>query len=76
MENLTKKENFKLLIKEFHAESLPPTIERDLEIPLFHKKIISIFGPRRAGKSFYFYTLCISLTSFQSSRSQLITKLG
>lgn len=57
MENLDKKEDFKLLIKEFHTEPLPEVIQRDLEIPLSPKKVITVFGPRRSGKSFYFYTL-------------------
>jgi len=57
MENLNKKENFKFLIKEFHTSSLPKTIERDLKVPLFPKKVITIYGPRRCGKSFYFFTL-------------------
>ncbi|MBI2252844.1 MAG: ATP-binding protein [Armatimonadetes bacterium] len=56
MENIIK-ENFKLLIKEFHSQDMPQTFERDLEVPLLSNKIITIFGPRRSGKSFYFYTL-------------------
>jgi len=52
-----KKEIFKLLIKEFHSFPLPDTLPRDLEVPFSTKKIITIFGPRRCGKSFYFYTL-------------------
>lgn len=53
----SKKETFKLLIKEFHIEPFPATINRDLEVPLATKKIITIYGPRRSGKSFYFFTL-------------------
>jgi len=53
----SKKESFKLLIKEYHAEPFPDTIERDLEVPLSSQRIITIFGPRRSGKSFYFLTL-------------------
>lgn len=57
MENLSKKENFKFLIKEFHTEDLPKTLDRNLIVPLFPKKVITVYGPRRCGKSFYFYTL-------------------
>ena len=72
MENLSKKENFKLLIKEFQTESLPLTIERDLEVPLFPKKVISIFGPRRSGKSFYFYTLIKKLQKQKISKDRIL----
>lgn len=54
---MNKKENFKILIKEFHNEPFPYALSRDLEVPLFPKKIISIYGPRRTGKTFYLYTL-------------------
>lgn len=57
MENLSKKENFKFLIKEFQTEKLPWTLERGLKIPFFLKKVITVCGLRRSGKSFYFYTL-------------------
>jgi predicted AAA+ superfamily ATPase len=53
-----KKGIFKLLINEFHNFQLPPLIKRELEIPLFDaKKIITVIGPRRSGKTFYFFQL-------------------
>jgi predicted AAA+ superfamily ATPase len=72
MENLSKKESFKLLIKEFHTEPLPEVIQRDLEVPLFPKKIITIFGPRRSGKSFYFYTLIKKLIDQKVSKDRIL----
>ncbi len=51
----SKKEIFKLLIREFQESALPDVIERELDVPLNSKKIITVFGPRRSGKSFYFY---------------------
>jgi hypothetical protein len=53
----SKKEYFKLLIKEFQENSLPTIFDRDLQIPLNSKKIVTIYGPRRSGKSFYFFSL-------------------
>jgi predicted AAA+ superfamily ATPase len=61
MNQESKKEVFKFLIKEFHSEELPPLVERELKIPLYPKKIITIYGPRRSGKSFYFFSLIKSL---------------
>ncbi len=57
MINSNKKESFKFLIKEFQEQSLPSVIERDLKVPLSSQKIITIYGPRRSGKSFYLFSL-------------------
>ncbi len=51
---MSKRETFKLLIREFHESTLPKTVGRELEIPL-GKKIVTLAGPRRAGKTFYFF---------------------
>ena len=56
-DSIFKKEIFKLIIKEFQDSSLPNIFDRDLKIPLSSKKIITIYGPRRCGKSFYFLSL-------------------
>lgn len=50
-----KKEIFKLIIKEFHELELPEIKERDLTLPKKTSKIITVSGPRRAGKTYYFY---------------------
>ena len=55
-----KKELFKYLIKEFHEIELPKLKARDLVIPET-KKIITLVGMRRAGKTFYFYQLINNL---------------
>ena len=45
------------LVKDFFKRKIKFTgIERDLKIPKANK-IISIIGPRRAGKTWYFYFL-------------------
>lgn len=51
---------FKYLIKEFHEFEFPEIIKRELVIPQTNK-IISLVGPRRAGKTFYFYQLIKNL---------------
>lgn len=53
----SKKEIFKLIIKEFHEIELPEAKERDLILPQKTSKIITISGPRRAGKTYYFYQI-------------------
>lgn len=52
---MDKKNIFKLVIKEFHESKLPETKERDLELPQKTNKIITLSGPRRSGKTYYFY---------------------
>jgi len=52
-----KKEAFKILIKEFEELKAEKVLERDINIPLDTNKIITISGPRRVGKTFYFYQL-------------------
>ncbi len=52
---MNKKNTFKLIIKEFHESKFPEIKERDLALPKKTNKIIAIFGPRRAGKTYYFY---------------------
>lgn len=51
-----KKELFKYVIKEFHETELPRLNERDLVIPKT-KKVVTLVGTRRSGKTFYFYQL-------------------
>ncbi|OIN97162.1 hypothetical protein AUJ66_04225 [Candidatus Desantisbacteria bacterium CG1_02_38_46] len=67
-----KKEDFKLLIKEFHTDLLPETFQRELKIPFFSKKIITVYGPRRSGKSFYFLTLIKELLRQSIPRERIL----
>jgi predicted AAA+ superfamily ATPase len=54
------KDAFKYIIKEFHESARPDFTERKLVIP-DTTKVISLVGPRRAGKTFYFYQLIHNL---------------
>lgn len=51
-----KKTAFKQIIKEFHEKEFPETYSRELKIA-DTRKIISLIGSRRSGKTFYFYEL-------------------
>jgi len=54
------KDRFKIIIKEFHEKELPALIQR-LDVMDFSmlnsrlKKIVTIVGPRRAGKTYFLY---------------------
>ncbi len=45
------------IIKDFHQKELPETFERELDIEINSrlKRAISIIGPRRSGKTYYFF---------------------
>ena len=48
----------KTLIKDFHTQNVNRKIfKRHLEVPVNSSKVIVITGPRRAGKSYYLYSL-------------------
>lgn len=70
--SFSKKEIFKILIKEFHTEPIPETIERDLYVPLNSKKIVTIYGPRRSGKSFYFFNLIKKFIKDGTPKEQIL----
>ncbi len=58
--SMEKKEAFKILIKEFHESEIPTFFDRTKRID-FNNKITTLVGPRRSGKTFYFYQLMKSL---------------
>lgn len=62
---------FKYIIQEFHEYTFPKIIPRDLTIPATNK-IISIIGPRRSGKTFYFYQLIQQLLSSNIPRENIM----
>ncbi len=55
--NLIKnmKEIFKRIIKDFHEKKSIKTTKRNINIPTNSKKIITIIGPRRSGKTYLLY---------------------
>ncbi len=44
-------------LADFQEKKLPETVERELRVPLKSEQIITLIGPRRSGKTFYFYQL-------------------
>jgi len=52
---MRKKEIIKYILIENQARELPHVIKRDLSLPLNSKKIISVIGSRRAGKTYLLF---------------------
>ncbi|MCS7104262.1 MAG: ATP-binding protein [Thermofilaceae archaeon] len=44
-------------VSEWISRNVPRGVERELKVPWRRDRIISIIGPRRAGKTYYFYQL-------------------
>lgn len=57
---MEKKDQFKQIIKEFHEKRIPEVYKRELYIPET-RKIVSLIGSRRSGKTFFFYQLISDL---------------
>lgn len=49
------KSTLKTIIADFHARGIPALIPRDRQIPLESGKIVTLIGPRRAGKTYVLY---------------------
>ncbi len=62
----------KTIIRDFHSRSYPEFIPRDLDVPTDLGKIVSIIGPRRAGKTWYFFQLMASLEKQGIRREQIL----
>ncbi|MBC8440833.1 MAG: ATP-binding protein [Deltaproteobacteria bacterium] len=66
------KQILKTIIKDFHLKPLPPFKPRHLAVPLDLDKIITIIGPRRAGKTWYLFQLMASLQKLDIKREQIL----
>ncbi len=66
------KQILKTIIKDFHSRPLPAFKLRQLEVPLDLNKIITIIGPRRAGKTWYFFQLMARLEKLGIKREQFL----
>ncbi|MCD6493484.1 MAG: ATP-binding protein [Archaeoglobaceae archaeon] len=67
-----KKEILKRLIVEFHESELPELIERSMDVDLETRKIISIIGPRRCGKTYYLYYLIKKLIQQGEDKTRML----
>jgi len=66
------KQILKRIIKDFHVKPLPPFQPRRLNVPLDLGKIITIIGPRRAGKTWYLFQLMASLEKIGIKKEQIL----
>jgi len=62
----------KRIIADFHQDFLPAFRTRELEVPLDLEKIITIIGPRRAGKTYFLYQIMGQLEKLGVPRHQML----
>jgi predicted AAA+ superfamily ATPase len=66
------KTTLKRIIVDFHQNFLPVFRRRELVVPLNLDKIITIIGPRRAGKTYYLYQIMGELEKRGIARHQML----
>ncbi len=67
MENILKR-----IISDFHVNWIPEFKARDVRVPLDLNKVISIVGPRRAGKTYFLYQLMATLEARGVSKKRIL----
>jgi uncharacterized protein len=66
------KKILKTIIKDFHSKALPPFKPRRLNVPFDLHKIVTIIGPRRAGKTWYLFQLVANLEKKGIKREKIL----
>ncbi len=66
------KKILKRIIKDFHNRPLPDFKTRQADIPLNLGKIITVVGPRRAGKTYYLFQLITELKRQGVARNRIL----
>ena len=66
------KKILKRIIKDFHNRSLPDFKFRQADVPLNLDKIVTIVGPRRAGKTYYLFQLITELERQGVARNRIL----
>ena len=66
------KKILKRIIKDFHNRPLPDFRLRQADVPLSLDKIITIVGPRRAGKTYYLFQLIAELERQGIARNRIL----
>ena len=67
-----KPQEIKEYLLDFQKRNLPKLIQRELKIDISSKKIISIIGPRRAGKTYFMYQKISELISSGVKKENII----
>ncbi|MGB9765825.1 MAG: ATP-binding protein [Candidatus Saccharicenans sp.] len=62
----------KTIIRDFHTGILPEVIKRDLSLPLDSRKIITVTGPRRSGKTYLLFQHIKLLIDSGVSREKIL----
>jgi len=67
-----EKEAIARYILDFQERKHPELIPRELKISITKNAIVSIIGPRRAGKTYYFYQLMSNLNLNKKDKTRIL----
>jgi uncharacterized protein len=70
MEN--RKEDFRIVLREWKENKLPEIVEREIKIPLELNQIAAIIGPRRAGKTYQMFSIIKELIGKGISKENIL----
>ena len=69
---MKKKELVKQIVRDFHLRELPECVPRDYVLPLTTRKIVTLTGVRRCGKTYLMYDMMQKLLNLKVKKKQLL----
>jgi predicted AAA+ superfamily ATPase len=69
---LNRKEDFKIVLREWKEKKLPEIVEREIKIPMELNQIAAIIGPRRAGKTYQMFSTIKALMEKGISKENIL----
>jgi predicted AAA+ superfamily ATPase len=67
-----RKEDFRIVLREWKENKLPEIVEREIKIPLELNQIAAIIGPRRAGKTYQMFSIIKALIERGISKENIL----
>jgi len=67
-----RKDDFRIVLREWREKKLPEIIEREVKIPLELNQIAAIIGPRRAGKTYQMFSIIKALVEKGISKENIL----
>jgi predicted AAA+ superfamily ATPase len=69
---VNRKEDFRIVLREWKEKKLPEIVEREIKIPLELSQIAAIIGPRRAGKTYQMFSIIKALIEKGISKENIL----
>jgi predicted AAA+ superfamily ATPase len=69
---VNRKDDFRIVLREWKEKKLPEIVEREVKIPLELNQIAAIIGPRRAGKTYQMFSIIKALVEKGISKENIL----